>query len=423
MEVKEAVKEDKNSGYKQLLNEKNFLLNTFANIVSRFGDGIDTIAFSLLVYQITGSTLLVATLYAINGIPNIIFGMVSGVVCKYITDKKIMAICDFGRGACVTLVAVLFITGNLATWHLYVITFLNSSFESFRGPATTSIIPKILPQEKMEYGMAFMSSGTKVAEMIGLASAAFLIGILGLGGAIIIDAVTFYICGVLIMAIKLKDKLVVNEKLTVKSYFIDLKEGFSYVKKDGLILNIVIFAAVVNALLVPFNSMQAPYVKNVLNSGSSAMSVMSIAVLIGMTCSTILAPKIKEKIGNKKMFILGGIIVGISYCILSLLGTLPQLAMYIALSIDMFVLGVGALFLNFPLQIIMLKSVPGEYLPRVASIFNAGALCATPVVSCIVGVISEFTSIKILFTGFGMAVVILYILQSFSKNIKKYDNY
>lgn len=45
MEVKEAVKEDKNSGYKQLLNEKNFLLNTFANIVSRFGDGIDTIAF------------------------------------------------------------------------------------------------------------------------------------------------------------------------------------------------------------------------------------------------------------------------------------------------------------------------------------------------------------------------------------------
>lgn len=59
-----------------------------------------------------------------------------------------MNICDFGRGACVTLVAVLFITGNLAIWHLYVITFLNSSFESFRGPATTSIIPKILPRRK-----------------------------------------------------------------------------------------------------------------------------------------------------------------------------------------------------------------------------------------------------------------------------------
>ena len=152
------------------------------------------------------------------------------------------------------------------------------------------------------------------------------------------------------------------------------------------------------------------------------MSVMSIAVLIGMTCSTILAPKIKEKIGNKKMFILGGIIVGISYCILSLLGTLPQLAMYVALSIDMFVLGVGALFLNFPLQIIMIKSVPGEYLPRVV-LYLMQEHYVQHLVSCIVGVISEFTSIKILFIGFGMAVVILYILQSFSKNIKKYDNY
>ena len=82
---------------------------------------------------------------------------------SFFATNKNVNICDFGRGACVTLVAVLFITGNLAIWHLYVITFLNSSFESFRGPATTSIIPKILPQEKMEYGMAFMSSGTKVA--------------------------------------------------------------------------------------------------------------------------------------------------------------------------------------------------------------------------------------------------------------------
>ena len=45
------------------------------------------------------------------------------------------------------------------------------------------------------------------------------------------------------------------------------------------------------------------------------MSVMSISTLVGMTCSTIFAPKIKERIGNKKMFISGGIIVGISYII------------------------------------------------------------------------------------------------------------
>ena len=185
--MEKLEKKKRGSKYRELFCEKNYMLETLASIISRFGDGIDTIAFSLLVYEITGSTLLVATLFAVNGIPNIIFGMVSGVACKYISDKKIMAICDFGRFSCVFLVAILFITNNLEVWHLYCISFMNSSFESFRGPASMSIVPKIIPKEKLEHGIAFASSGCKIAEVVGLAIAPVVIGILGLGGAVLVD--------------------------------------------------------------------------------------------------------------------------------------------------------------------------------------------------------------------------------------------
>ena len=225
------------------------------------------------------------------------------------------------------------------------------------------------------------------------------------------------------MAIKLKDKLVVNEKLTVKSYFIDLKEGFSYVKKDGLILNMTIFAAVVNALFVPFNALQAPYVQDILKSGSLAMSIMSIALLAGMTISTVLAPKIKEKLNGRGMFILGGALVGITYCILSMLGKLSGVNLYIVLSIDCFIFGVGALMVNFPLQIVLLKSVHQEYLSRVAAILNAGALCAAPIGACITGVVSEFITIEVLFAVLGIIVAILFLLQILNKNIKEFNNY
>ena len=269
MEIKEA-KGKKKITYKDLFCERNFMLDTLASIISRFGDGIDTIAFSLLVYHITGSTLLVATLYGINGIPNLVFGMISGVACKYITDKKIMAICDFGRFACVFLVASLFLTGNLAVWHLYVITFLNSSFESFRGPASISIVPKIIPMEKMEYGMALSSSGCKLSELIGLAIAPLIIGTMGLGWAVVIDAVTFFICGLLILGFRIKDSTVSAKNITIRDTFNDLKEGFLFVKSDMLILYIVIFAAVLNAFVVPLNSLQAPYAEEVLGVGGTA---------------------------------------------------------------------------------------------------------------------------------------------------------
>lgn len=423
MEIKEA-KGKKKITYKDLFCERNFMLDTLASIISRFGDGIDTIAFSLLVYHITGSTLLVATLYGINGIPNLVFGMISGVACKYITDKKIMAICDFGRFACVFLVASLFLTGNLAVWHLYVITFLNSSFESFRGPASISIVPKIIPMEKMEYGMALSSSGCKLSELIGLAIAPLIFGTMGLGWAVVIDAVTFFICGLLILGLRIKDSTVSAKNITIRDTFNDLKEGFLFVKSDKLILNIVIFAAVLNALVVPLNSLQAPYAEEVLGVGGTALSIMSIGMLVGMMVTGIFAPKIKEKLKSRKMFISGGIIVGISYAILSLLGMINSIElMYLALAIDAFIFGSAVLFLNFPLQIIMMKKIEQEYLPRVSAIFNAGALCAVPIAACITGIVSQYIDIKNLFMIFGILMSVLFLFRISSKITKRYDEY
>ena len=85
------------SRYVLLKNEKNYWKSTLGQMFSRCGDGIDTIAFSILIYEITGSTLQVATLFAVNGLPNLIFGMISGVVTQHKSEKVILSICDFGR--------------------------------------------------------------------------------------------------------------------------------------------------------------------------------------------------------------------------------------------------------------------------------------------------------------------------------------
>ncbi|WP_308779698.1 MFS transporter [uncultured Clostridium sp.] len=415
--------EKKQSKYGDLFYEKNYVLDTFASIISRFWDGIDTIAFSLLVYKITGSTLLVATIFAVNGIPNLVFGIVSGVACKYISDKKIMAICDFGRALCVFLIAILFITNNIAVWHLYLITFLNSSFEAFRQPASMSIVPKTIPMEKLDHAMAFSSSSCKISELLGLAIAPLIISLFGLSGAIIIDALTFLICGILIICLKIKNT-VSDEKITVKGSLNDLKEGFVFIKKDNLIITIVLFAAIINALFVPINSLQAPYVEKVLGTGSTALSVISMGLLIGMILAGLFGPRIKEILGGRNMFIMGGVIIGITYILLSLIGNIENKQfIYISLAIIVFLLGVGILLLTFVLQVIMIKKVKQEFLSRVASIFNAGALCAVPISACIVGIISQFINIKILFLGFGILVSLLFLIMFLNKNIKKFNEY
>ena len=59
-----------------------------------------------------------------------------------------------------------------------------------------------------------------------------------------------------------------------ESYLSLLKGGFDYVKKSRVILNYCLIAIVLNFLLVPLNSLQAPIVEDVFKMGSELLSVM-----------------------------------------------------------------------------------------------------------------------------------------------------
>ena len=109
---------------------------------------------------------------------------------------------------------------------------------------------------------------------------------------------------------------------------------------------------------------------------------------------------------------------------MSLLGNIEnKQLMYIALAINTFLLGVGVLLLTFVLQVVMMKRVSQEFLSRVATIYNAGALCAVPISAFIIGIISQFIDIKILFLSFGTLVSLVFLFMFLNKNIKSFDQY
>lgn len=67
-----VVKEEKKVGYKELLKQNEYLKLLFANVISRFGDSVDELAFTWLVYQVTGSAAWSAIVFAMNQLPSII---------------------------------------------------------------------------------------------------------------------------------------------------------------------------------------------------------------------------------------------------------------------------------------------------------------------------------------------------------------
>ena len=410
----------KQVGYKTLFKEKEYMKYLIAKFISRFGDSIDTVAYGWMVFQLTGSVVLLATLYAVNGIPSFLFNIVSGVVVGYLPKKRVVFLCDIGRGIIVFITALLYMNSMLMPWHLFVFTFINSTFEAFRSPADTSLLTKIISRDKYEYAVSFDSSGTTLVELLGYSIAGILISLINVGGVIVVDSITFLLCGIIIATLRMDKETLNIGKLTVKQYFVDLKEGIKYVTSKKLILSVCLFAGLFNMLLVPFNSMQAAYVKLVLEKGPGTISLMAVSFLVAMTIGGILVPLLKKKFTGFQMFITAGIVIGISYLTFSQLGRINEsFLVYGLVALASVLMGVAVPILMVPIKVSLMSNIEQEFIPRAISFVNALALSSVPLGGAIVGLLCGFLSLQTIFLLFSIAVILLFITQIFNKSLRR----
>ena len=179
-------------GYRQILSQKDYCKIIIANMINRFGDSIDAIAYTWLVYAITGSAAWSAIIYAFNTLPSILLQPFTGAAVERGSKKKTMVVCDFLRGGIVIALAAAYIKGMVNPWILAVFTLTTSSVEAFCLPASTAIIPLVLEEKYYDYGISLNATLVTVLQLVGTAVAGIIIGTCGVEVAIVIDAITFF---------------------------------------------------------------------------------------------------------------------------------------------------------------------------------------------------------------------------------------
>lgn len=408
--------------FKAMMQDRQFMKLFVAGVISRFGDAVDMIAYGYMVYAMTGSAVLMATLYAVNGIPSLVVNFFSGVLVTYMPKKRVVFVCDILRGSVVTLTAILYFTGGLEVWHLYLFTVLNSTFEAFRQPAAASMFAQLVADEKLEHATSLNSSGRMLAELIGYATGPALIAIVGVSGAILVDGLTFLIAGIIISVIMMDKEVIKKEKLDFSTYRRDLAEGFGYVFNHKLILSIALFGGGMMFLLSPFNALQTPYILDNMAMGPLGISVLSMTFMVAMIVSSLLVPMVLKRTGSRKAFIYGGSVVGIGYF---LFGTIEvfsgSFAGYIALAGVSIIMGSAVSFMNMPIQIAFMRHVDKTFMPRVSSVMSILMLSSVPLGGALVGALVAFVEIRILFFITGAGVVLLFLSQLLNKALYQMD--
>jgi Na+/melibiose symporter-like transporter len=395
------------TSYRPLLTQREYLKLIAANVVNRFGDSIDAIAFSWLMYEITQSAALMALILGLNYLPTILLQPFTGALVEHLSKKKVMIVFDIGRGLVVVLGVLCYTRGLLTPSLLIAFTLIISTMEAFRSPAGAAIVPKLITPELYTVGVALNQSASRVTELIGLAAAGGVVALIGCEGALLIDAGTFFLSALILAFIRLSealDRSKINVSSTLKSFL----DGFNLVRNCRVLLVLLLIGALMNFTFVPLNSFAVPFIVDVLHGGAELLSIMQILIVASMAVGSAIAPKI-TRISGRAQLIGSGLVEGVALCLFSLGAYISEMALqYGIVLFACLLIGFFCGIINVVFSAAFLKLVPPDYMARLSGLSSAILVASMPIGSFLCSALAAVLPVPIAILASGILSFVLY---------------
>lgn len=190
--------------YLGLLREnRGFSLLWLAQVVSLLGDWFSTITLSVLVvtYSPDNAGLAVSGLLLARFIPPMLISPVAGVLVDRFDRKNLLIASNFLR----VIVVLLFIPATYdpgLLWLIYALSVAQFILSAVFEPGQSALIPSLVPQERLLVANTLVSVTWSVMLAFGAVVGGLVGAFLGAQTALLIDAATFLVAGLLIMQIR-----------------------------------------------------------------------------------------------------------------------------------------------------------------------------------------------------------------------------
>jgi MFS family permease len=184
------------------LRHLSFRLLVAGQLVSNFGDAIYSVALPWYVLAHHGGALLLGTVLAAYGVPRTALLVVGGHASDRYRPWTVMLGANVARGVAVAAFAVTAATGLARGSVLIVIAVILGAGEGMFIPASSAIVPALLPREELPAGNALSFGTTQLSQLAGPALGGVLVAVVGAASGFAIDAATFVVSALTLIGIR-----------------------------------------------------------------------------------------------------------------------------------------------------------------------------------------------------------------------------
>ncbi|HGA1023108.1 TPA: MFS transporter [Bacillus cereus] len=374
---------------KNLLKDWKYPLLLLSGVgIANLGAWIYLIALNVLVYNMGGSALAVATLYVIKPLATLFTNAWSGSMIDRLNKRKLMIHLDIYRALFIAILPLL-----PSLWIVYVFVFFISMTSAIYEPTAMTYMTKLIPVEQRQRFNSLRS-------LIG--SGAFLIGPAIAGGlliastpefAIYINAIAFLLSGFITLLLpnldKKKDSDTTSNTLSLTVLIKDWNTVINFSRKHVYVVCVYFLFQSMFVLATATDSLELSFAKEVLLLTDSEygflVSIAGAGIILGAITNTILS----KKLAPSFLIGIGSLFIAIGYLIYAFSNV------FLIASIGFFILSFSMAYANTGFYTFYQNNVPVHIMGRIGSIYGLVIALVTIFITILSGVATQFISIQL----------------------------
>ena len=344
------------------LRHTNFRYVWFGNMFMGAGQWIQQVTLGWLLYDLTGSAVLLGALNGVRAVPFLFVGPLAGVLADRVDRRKLVITCQALLSVSAVGMGWLVASGAVQPWHLFVFAITSGVVWSINQTARQTLVANVVPRRDLMNAITLNSMGFNMMKVLGPALGGFLIASFGAGGNFFVQAAAYGVVMSSLWFLQLNQGQRTAHRASVAA---NLREGLAYVKDNPLLLAIISAALIPSVLAIPvYQSLMPVFQKDILGVGPDALGLLLAAPGVGAITTSLFLATLAARIHRKGLLLIGAVgLLGTGLILFSQAPSLPVALVILA------VMGGSQMTFASTTQSLLQILVPDELRGRVMSIY------------------------------------------------------
>ncbi|MGL6022445.1 MAG: MFS transporter [Chitinophagaceae bacterium] len=385
---------------------KNFRFFFIGQFISQIGSWMESVALGWLVFSLTGSISLLATVSFVGLIPHLLLSPIIGAIIDRVDKFQFLRILQCLMFLQALVLSILTLCHLIQVWHIVVLSCVLGVMNACERPLRLSIITDFIrDKKKINNAIALNSVMMNGSRLIGPAIAGMLIALIGEGYCFLGNTISYIAVIVAFSMMDYKNKKPISKK---KNILIDMQEGYQYVKNSFPLRTLMIMVASIGFLVMSIIGIIPAYIQQTILGNSYTMGYFLSSIGMGSIVAALYLTTKQNTESLPKMISISGFIASIGLIILGFLNI--HWVVYLLCFPIGFAMIACIASCNTMIQTISNEDKKG----RVMSFYALCVAGTSPIGTLLFGYLAE--SISIGYTFVIQGILMLIIATFFEKN-------